>query len=154
MRLEEHFQITRTALLNWFVGQMYDAVIVGLLWLIGLLWIQVPLAPLWAVIAAILQLVPIIGTVLALLGPTIAALVTGDPDRMLYVIALYAAIAVIDGLLLQPLIFKRTARVPVWASILAPLVLGAFLGIWGVLLSVPLLAVIYAYRSRHPAPQD
>jgi predicted PurR-regulated permease PerM len=43
---------------------------------------------------------------------------------------------------------KRTARIPVWASILTPLVLGVFLNVWGVVLSIPLLAVIYAYRER------
>jgi predicted PurR-regulated permease PerM len=43
---------------------------------------------------------------------------------------------------------KRTAKVPMWASILAPLVLGFVIPFWGVLLAAPLLAVVYAYRAR------
>ena len=52
----------------------------------------------------------------------------------------------IDGFVLQPYFMKRTARIPVWASILAPLVLGSVFSFWGVILSVPLLAVIYAFE--------
>jgi predicted PurR-regulated permease PerM len=61
---------------------------------------------------------------------------------------LYAIIAVLDGFLLQPYLMKRTAKVPIWASILAPIILGIVIPFWGVLLAPPLLAVIYAYRAR------
>jgi predicted PurR-regulated permease PerM len=66
--------------------------------------------------------------------------------HLLYVLMLYAIIAVIDGIVLQPYLMKRSNRVPVWASILAPIVLGFVIPFWGVLLAPPLLAVIYAFR--------
>ena len=53
-----------------------------------------------------------------------------------------------DGFLHQPYLMKRTAKVPVWASILAPIVLGMIIPFWGVLLAPPLLAVLYAYKAR------
>jgi len=40
------------------------------------------------------------------------------------------------------------AKVPMWASILAPIVMGFVIPFWGVLLAPPLLAVLYAYRAR------
>jgi predicted PurR-regulated permease PerM len=43
---------------------------------------------------------------------------------------------------------KRTAKVPTWASILTPIVLGILIPFWGVLLAPPLLAVVYAYKTR------
>ncbi len=46
---------------------------------------------------------------------------------------------------------KRTARVPIWASIVTPIVLGILIPFWGVLIAAPLLAVIYAYRARAQA---
>jgi predicted PurR-regulated permease PerM len=54
----------------------------------------------------------------------------------------------VDGFLLQPYLMKRTTRVPIWASILTPIVLGILIPFWGVLLSAPLLAVVYAYKER------
>ena len=38
---------------------------------------------------------------------------------------------------------RRAAKVPVWASLVVPLVMGFFFQFWGVLLSAPLLAVFY-----------
>jgi predicted PurR-regulated permease PerM len=43
---------------------------------------------------------------------------------------------------------KRVAKVPMWASILAPIVMGIVIPFWGVLLAPPLLAIIYAYKAR------
>jgi len=63
---------------------------------------------------------------------------------------LYALIAVTDGFLLQPYFMKRTAKVPILASIFFPVVLGIFFSFWGVLVAAPLLALIYAYRTRTP----
>lgn len=65
---------------------------------------------------------------------------------------LYAGIVVVDGLLLQPYIMKRTAKVPIWASICAPIVLGILIPFWGVLLAPPLLAVVYAYKAHMTSP--
>ncbi len=131
------------------MAQCQDALAVGLLWLIGLYWIKVPWAPLWALLATVLQFVPHLGPVLGLVGPALAATVRWrDWQHPFYVLILYAAIVLVDGFLLQPYLMKRTARVPMWASILAPLVLGFFIPFWGILLAPPLLAVIYAYQAR------
>ena len=97
-----------------------------------------------------MQVVPHLGPVLGLMGPALAATLRwGDWEHPLYVLMLYAAIVVVDGFLLQPYIMKRVARVPMWASILAPIVLGILIPFWGVLLAPPLLAVVYAYKAWH-----
>ena len=77
-----------------------------------------------------------------------SALRWNDWQHPLYVLILYAVIVVVDGFLLQPYIMRRVARVPMWASILAPVVLGFVIPFWGFLLAPPMLAVVYAYRAR------
>jgi predicted PurR-regulated permease PerM len=148
MDWREHLRITGGALHRWIVAQTYDALIVGALWYIGLSIIHVPWAPLWALLGAILQFVPNIGPVLALIGPAFAALVSDGGMRTLYVLILYAVIVVVDGLVLQPLLQKRMNRVPIWASLLTPIVLGILIPFWGVLIAAPLLAVLYAYKAH------
>jgi predicted PurR-regulated permease PerM len=60
---------------------------------------------------------------------------------------------VIDQLVLQPWLMKKTTRVPIWASILVPIVLGIVIPFWGVLLAPPLLAIVYAFRRpKRPSP--
>jgi len=158
MDFGDHLRTTGGALKNWAVAQFQDSLAVGLLWLIGLYTLHVPLAPMWALIAAVLQIVPHFGPILGLLGPVLAATIRWmDWEHPLGVLVLYAIIAVLDGLLLQPYIMKRTAKVPIWASVFTPIVLGVLWPFWGVLVAPPLLAVFYAYRERNnkiqqPAP--
>jgi len=145
----DHVRITASALKHWAVAQLQDSLAVGLLWLLGLWIIRVPWAPLWALLASLLQIIPHFGPVLGLLGPVLAAALRWEDWRHpLYVLILYAAIVVVDGFLLQPYIMRRVARVPVWASILVPVVLGFVIPFWGFLLAPPLLAVVYSYRAR------
>ena len=144
-----HLRITGSALKNWAIAQVQDSIAVGLLWLIGLWIIRVPWAPLWALLAAALQIVPHVGAVLGLIGPVMAAFLRwNDWEHPLYVLGLYAVIALVDGFLLQPYIMRRVAKVPMWASIIVPIILGLVIPFWGVLLAPPLLAVVYAYRAR------
>lgn len=149
MTVRYHFDTTFGALKRWFIAQCYDSLAVGVLWLIALLILRVPLAPFWAFLAAALQFVPHFGPILGLIGPAIClAIVRPSWENLIYLGLSYAAIAIIDGLVLQPYLMKRQNRVPFWASLLAPLVLGFIVPFWGVLLAPPLLAVIYAYRSK------
>lgn len=148
----DHLRITASALKRWAIAQLQDSLAVGLLWLAGLWIMHVPWAPLWALLAAALQIIPHLGPILGLLGPVLAAALRWrDWRHPLYVVILYAVIVVVDGLLLQPYIMRRVARVPMWASILVPLVLGFVIPFWGFLLAPPLLAVVYAYRARSMA---
>lgn len=150
MEFRDHLRLTAGALRHWLIAQLQDSLAVAVLWMVGLSILKVPLAPLWAILAGILQVVPHLGPVLGLMGPVLgAAIHFGDWEHPLYVLILYATIVIIDGFFLQPYIMRRTARVPMWASILAPLVLGFVIPFWGVLLAPPLLAVIYAYKRRH-----
>jgi predicted PurR-regulated permease PerM len=145
----DHIRVAGSALGRWALAQLQDSIAVGLLWFLGLSIIRVPWAPLWALLAALLQIIPHFGPILGMLGPVLAAALRWhDWQHPLYVVILYAVIVVVDGLLLQPYIMRRVARVPMWASILVPLVLGFAIPFWGFLLAPPLLAVIYAYKAR------
>src|SRR6516225_3655999 len=149
MDFGDHLRTAGGALKNWVVAQFQDSLAVGVLWLGGLYLLHIPLAPMWAVIAAVLQIVPHFGPILGLLGPVLAATIRWkDFEHALGVLILYAIIVVIDGLVLQPYIMRRTANVPIWASLLGPLVLGFVWPFWGVFLAAPLLAVLYAFKAR------
>ena len=135
------------ALLHWLRATFIDAILVGALWLVGLWLLRIPLAPLWAVVAALVQFIPQYGGMLALIGPSLTLLFTSAGwEKFGLLLGLYAVIVIIDQLGLQPWIMKKTTRVPIWASIFGPIVLGIIIPFWGVLLAPPLLAVIFAFR--------
>jgi predicted PurR-regulated permease PerM len=143
-----HFRTTGAALKNWFIAQCQDSLAVALLWLIGLLIIGIPWAPVWAILAGVLQFIPNFGIVISVIPPALIGAFSSNPMRFVYVLILFAVIMVIDGFFLQPYLMKRTAKVPFWAALGAPLVLGFLIPFWGVLLAPPLLAIIYAFRHK------
>ena len=154
-KIDSHIKLASGAVWGWLVAQFLDSLAVGVLWFVGLLLVKMswPMALLWAVVGALCQLIPYFGPVLGLIGPGMTAgaklAVTGEHyEQLLYVLLLYAAIAIIDGFVLQPYFMRRSAKVPMWASILAPFVLGFVVPFWGILLAPPLLAVVYAYKAR------
>lgn len=149
MDIRYHVDTTFGALKRWFIAQCYDSLAIGVLWLAALLILHVPWAPLWALLGAAFQFIPNFGPMLTLIGPSLALLFKqAGWEHFLWLLIAFAVIAVIDGLILQPYLMKRQNRVPLWASILAPLVLGFLLPFWGVLLAPPLLAIFYAYKGR------
>ena len=148
MDLRSHARTTGSALKNWFIAQCYDSLAVALMWLVGLWIIHIPWAPLWAVLAGILQFIPNFGVLLSLIGPALLGAFSSNHMRFFYVLGLFAVIMVADGLFLQPYLMKRTAKVPFWVALFAPIALGIIIPFWGVLLAPPLLAVIYAFRRK------
>jgi predicted PurR-regulated permease PerM len=150
MDYRSHARTTGSALKNWFIATLQDAVAVGAMWLIGCLILGVPWALVWGIVGGLCQFIPNFGPMIAVIGPALATLFSAQSDalmHLLYVFILYAVIAVVDGLFLQPYLMKRNNRVPIWASLLAPIVLGIIIPFWGVLLAPPLLAVIYAFKN-------
>ncbi len=155
MRFRDHARVTGTAIKNWFFAQLLDSAAVALLWLIGLWIIGVPWAPFWALLGGLFQFVPNYGPILGVLGPAAAAFFSANTEdemyKAVYVLILYAIIVVVDGLLLQPYLMRRTVKIPIWASIFIPIIMGFIIPFWGVLISPPLLAIFYSYRSRNRA---
>lgn len=148
MEAWEHFHLVGHALWRWLVTRVYDSLIVGVLWFLGLHYLHVPWAVFWAILAGLLHFIPHFGIVIGLIGPAMTAGISGGWMALLYVLILYTGIVVVDGLLIQPWLMKGVARVPFWISLIAPLALGFLLSFWWVLLAPPLLAVYYAYRAQ------
>ena len=152
---QSHLRTAGSALVNWWRAATLDALIVGALWFIGLELIRVPLAPFWALLGAVLQIIPTFGGMLALIGPVLSVALQGSDDwwRLGLVLGLYGLIAILEGLVIGPYLLHRTTRVPWWAAFLGPIVLGIVIPFWGVLLAPPVLAVVFALRDRNRNPQ-
>lgn len=148
---QSHLRTAGSALVNWWRAATLDALIVGVLWFIGLELIRVPLAPFWALLGAVLQIIPTFGGMIALIGPVLSVAFQGSEDwwRLGLVLGLYGLIAILEGLVIGPYLLHRTTRVPWWAAFLGPIVLGIVIPFWGVLLAPPILAVVFAIRERH-----
>ena len=153
MPFHTHIRTAGHALFNWWKAVTIEALCVAVIWWIGLFFIHVPFAPLWAIIGGLMTFITNFGGVITVIFPVLTVLFTGhDYFRLALVLGLYAVIVVVDQLVLQPLLMKRMNRVPVLVSIFVPILLGFVIPFWGILLAPPLLAVVYAFRRPRSQP--
>lgn len=126
----------------WMRGQLLLAVIIGVLVFLGLTIFQVKYALLLALIAAMFELIPIFGPILAAIPAVAIAFVEGGASSGLLVIVLYIIIQQFENQLIYPLVVKQVVGVPSIIAIIA-LIAGAELaGLLGIILSVPMAAIL------------
>ncbi|MGJ0428598.1 AI-2E family transporter [Methylobacter sp.] len=140
-RVYEAFERIGSALRWWLLSRLVSMVAVGLLTVIGLVMLGMPLAFILALVAAIMDFVPHIGPILAIV-PAVMVGLGQDGSTVLYVFILYTVIQGLESYLLTPYLQKQmTSIAPAWL-LAAQLVLGTGFGILGFLLAPPLAVVI------------
>jgi predicted PurR-regulated permease PerM len=108
-----------------------------------LLLLHVPYAlllGLWTTVAAI---IPVIGSYFAAIPAILVALFV-SPMTAVFVAITYFAINMIDGNLIAPRVQGKALDVPPLLVFLAVIAGGQIAGFWGILLAVPMLAVLRA----------
>ncbi len=131
----------------WMQGQLVLAAIIGMLVYLGLLIINVPNALLLATLAAAFEIIPLFGPILASIPAIIIAYTTGDLTTALIVAGLYIIVHQFENQLIYPLVVKKVVGVSPVVSIVA-LAAGFHLaGFIGLILAVPISAVITEFLS-------
>ena len=103
----------------WMQGQLILAIIVGTLVYLGLLILQVPNALLLAFLAAILEIIPLFGPILAAIPAIVSAFSVGSFTLVLLVIGLYLIIQQFENQLIYPLVVKKVVGLSPVVSIVA-----------------------------------
>jgi predicted PurR-regulated permease PerM len=126
----------------WMQGQLLLGLIVGILVYLGLTVFGIKHALLLASVAAIFELIPIFGPILAAVPAILMAFVDGGAAQAFLVIALYLIIQQFENHLLYPLVVRKIVGISPMIVILA-LVIGVKLaGFLGALLAVPLASAL------------
>jgi predicted PurR-regulated permease PerM len=134
---------------RYLVVQLIVSVIVGVATWGVLAWMGLERALVWAVAAAVLNLVPYIGSVVIAAGLALVAFLQfGALDMALLASGASLLIHVITGNLLTPWLTSRTSRVNPVVVFVGVIAWGWLWGIWGLLLGAPLLMAIKAVCDR------
>ena len=134
---------------EFFRGQLSIMLILGVIYAIGLWLAGIEGALLLGMIAGLSSVVPYLGVIVGLLLSGLAAIVqSGDPLSLLWVAIVFGIGQVLEGMVLTPwLIGDRIGLHPV-AVIFAILAGGQLFGFMGVLLALPVAAVLVVFL-RH-----
>ncbi|MDO8575127.1 MAG: AI-2E family transporter [bacterium] len=131
----------------WMQGQLLLGLLVGIMVYLGLSVLGIQHALLLATVAALFEIIPVFGPILSAIPAILVGAVDGGASGMLLVTGLYVLIHQFENHLLYPLVVKKIVGISPIAVILA-LVIGAKLaGFLGLLLSVPVAAVIMELYS-------
>ena len=126
---------------RWLQGQLLLALIVGLAVYVVLSLLGVKFALLLGILAMVLELVPSVGPVLAAVPAVILAF-TQSPALGLWVVLAYLIIQQLENHILVPVVLGRTVGLNPVVVILALLIGFKLAGILGMVLSVPMAAII------------
>lgn len=124
----------------WLRGQVILSLVIGIMAYLGLVILGVEFALPLAIIAALLEVVPVIGPILSAIPALLIAL-TVSPLFAVLVGILYLAIQEIEGHVVVPQVMKRAVGLNPLVVILAISIGGRLLGIGGALLAVPIAVV-------------
>lgn len=127
---------------KWMQGQMLLGVLIFVLVYLGLTIFGVPYAMSLALLAGILEIIPVFGPIIAAIPGVILAFTVGGPSLSLIIAGFYLLVQQFESHLIYPLVVRKVVGVPPILVILS-LIVGAELGgILGILISVPVAAVV------------
>ena len=143
---------------QFITGQTIEAVILGTLVLLGMLILRLPFAPVIAVLVGVTALIPILGSWIGAIVGALLILPSAFMQAIWFVVFLIV-LQQIEGNLIYPHVVGKSVGLPgIW--VFFAVIVGSGLGgIVGMLLGVPVCAVIYdevrrAMRKRESAKAD
>jgi predicted PurR-regulated permease PerM len=134
-------QDTSATLRAWIGGQLLAMAVLGVLTALGLLLLGVPYWLAFGAFTGLVAVVPFFGTLVSTILPALFVVGTGDWLRVAAVLALGVVVHVIEANLVAPLIMERKVSLPPVLTIASVLVMGTLLGVVGLVVAVPVLAV-------------
>ena len=142
---------TKSAIQNYMFGLILEAIIVAVLNTIALLMLGVKYAVLLGFLGAIINVLPFIGGIVAILLPILIATVTKDGfQTQLGIIVAYVIIQFIDNHFLIPYIVSSKVKINALISIIIVLLGGALWGVSGMFLSIPFIGILKIIFDRVP----
>lgn len=126
---------------SWFRGQLFLSLIIGILTYVGLLILGIPYALPLAVVAGVLEVIPVIGPIISAI-PSVLIALTVSPVLSVGVTAMYFVIQQLENHLIVPQVMKRAVGLNPLVVILAIAIGSRLLGLAGALLAVPIAVVI------------
>ncbi len=144
---------------SFLAGQGVLCLSIGIMALIAYLIIGLPNALILALIAGVMEVVPMIGPFLGAIPAAFIAL-SISPTKLIWVILATVIIQQLENNLLVPRVMRKAVGVNPFVSLLAIFTFSTFFGVIGALVAIPLAAIIqilldrFLFRPGTVEPED
>ncbi|HLW22697.1 MAG TPA: AI-2E family transporter, partial [Sphaerochaetaceae bacterium] len=141
-RLLHAGRVVDTTFSNFVSGEVIEATILGFMFLVSMLIFRFPYAVLVSALVGVLALIPIVGAFIAATIGILLMLVT-SPMQALWFLVLFLVLQQIEGNFVYPRIVGDSIGLPALWVLAAVMIGGNLFGILGMLVGVPVAAVLY-----------
>ena len=143
----ELFSAMETKVGFYIAGQAVLCLVIGVMALVAYLLIGLPNVLVLALLAGGMEAVPLVGPLLGIIPAGLVALSIG-PSRLVWVIIATLVIHQTENYLLAPRVMRRAVGVNPFVSLLAFFAFGSLLGLGGMLVAIPMAAIIQLLLDR------
>ena len=126
---------------KYFYGALLDALVVSVVVSVGLLIFRVP----YAVLLGLLNIIPYFGAIIGCIGIALVTLLTNGFGAAIGVVIFIIVVQQVDANILQPRVVGDSVGLRPIYVLLAITLFGGLFGFWGILLGVPLMAVVQMF---------
>ncbi len=136
---------TLTRVIGGYVrGQLLLSAVVGSAFGVGSWIIGLPYPLLIGVLAGVMELIPLLGPILGAIAPMAMAILNHPLVQVPEVVALFAAVHLLESQILGPRIIRSQVGLHPVVSVLALMIGADWQGVWGALFAVPAAGIIVA----------
>ena len=139
----------------YIVGQSVLCLIIGIMALIAYLLIGLPNALVLALVAGLLEAVPMVGPLLGAIPAAVVAL-SISPAKLVWVIVATLVIQQLENSVLVPRVMRKAVGVNPFVTLLAIFAFSSLFGVAGALMAIPIAAILqlildrFVFRSATP----
>lgn len=142
-KLMEISTLSNDILNKFATGQLLEAVILGTLCFVGLFILKIPYAPLIAVIIGLTNIIPYFGPIIGTVPSAFLILMVSPVSALIFVVFILI-LQQIDSNIIYPRVVGESVSLPAMWIMIAILIGGGMFGLVGMLLGVPVFAIIYS----------
>jgi len=145
--ISELISSMETKLGYYIAGQGVLCLVIGVMSLFAYLLIGLPNALVLALLAGVLEAVPMIGPLLGAIPAALVALTIG-PDKLVWVIVATVIIQQLENSLLAPRVMRKAVGVNPFVSLISIFAFSSLFGIAGALMAIPIAAIVQLLLDR------
>lgn len=146
--LGETLHDVNTVISQFLRGQLLDGLIIAVLSSIGLTLVKLDFAVFIGCFAGICNIIPYFGPIMGMVPAAIIGLLSGSPTQAVIAVVVLFVIQQADGAFIAPRIVGGSIGLHPVFVLLAVTVGGAYFGIVGMLLAVPIAAILKLFLVR------
>ncbi len=147
--LGRYFDRTNEIFFNFIAGQVLDGFVVGIITSIAMSIMGVKYAVPLGFMIGLFNLIPYFGAIIAVIIATLITFLTGGLTQAILMVVVVTILQQIDANIINPKIIGNSLEISPLLVIFAVTVGGAYMGVWGMFLAVPIIAVIKLFITDY-----